>query len=64
MCNPALVNKRVSDVVLPGDSLILTIRRDGEVRVPHGSTQLQYGDHLSILGEVDSLEAVRRLLEA
>lgn len=61
--NQTFTKRRVSELVLPGDSLILTIRRDGEVRVPHGSTQLQYGDHLSILGELRSLEAVRRLLE-
>lgn len=63
MNNPIFVKRPISELVLPGDSLILTIYRDGEVRVPHGSTRLNLGDRLTVLGEVDSLEAVQRLFE-
>lgn len=63
MLNPVFENRTVSSVVFPGDSLVLTIYRDDEIRVPHGSTRLQVGDRLTILGEMDSLDAVQRLLE-
>jgi Kef-type K+ transport system membrane component KefB/Trk K+ transport system NAD-binding subunit len=63
MNNPIFKGRRIGTVVFPGDSLVLTIRRDGEVRIPHGSTPLELGDRLSVLGERDSLDAVQRLLE-
>ena len=47
------------ELVLPGDVLILSIRRDGEFIVPRGNTQLEYGDHLTLVGTFDHLhEAV------
>ncbi len=63
MRNPVFAKRPISELVLPGDSLILTIHRDGEVRVPHGSTRLNLGDRLTVLGETDSLQAVQGLLE-
>lgn len=63
MRNPVFAKRPISELVLPGDSLILTIYRNGEVRVPHGSTRLNLGDRLTVLGETDSLQAVQRLLE-
>lgn len=62
MNNRVFQGRRISEAVFPGDSLVLTIRRDGEVRVPHGSTELKMGDRLTVLGELDSLEAVEQLL--
>ena len=64
MNNPVFRGRSISEIVFPGDSLVLTIRRNAEVRVPHGSTQLEMGDHLSIIGEVESLDAVSSLLES
>lgn len=61
--NPVFVGRKVSSIVFPGDSLVLTIHRGDEIRVPHGSTRLQLGDRLTILGDLDSLNAVQRLLE-
>lgn len=63
MINPVFRGRPISSIVFPGDSLVLAIRRDGEVRIPHGSTKLMMGDRLSVVGEVDSLRAVSKLLE-
>jgi Trk K+ transport system NAD-binding subunit len=63
MRNPVFAKRPISELVLPGDSLILTIYRNGEVRVPHGSTRLNLGDRLTVLGETDSLQAVQQLME-
>ena len=54
-------DKALRELVLPGDVLILSIRRDGEFIVPRGNTQLEYGDHLTLVGTFDHLHAARAL---
>ena len=44
-----LVGRRVAELPLPADSLIVTISRDGQTLIPRGDTMLQAGDHLTIL---------------
>jgi Kef-type K+ transport system membrane component KefB/Trk K+ transport system NAD-binding subunit len=61
--NPVLAKRTISEVVLPGDSLILAIGRDGSVLIPHGSTRLELGDRLTILGELEALVNVKTLME-
>ena len=56
LMNPNLSGKRLSEVRLPGDLLILAIRRNDEVIVPHGTTRLALGDHLTILGDLDVIQ--------
>lgn len=63
MHNPVLAGKRIGEVVLPGDSLILTINRNGEQVIPHGSTRLERGDRLTILGNIEALDAVQDLMD-
>jgi Kef-type K+ transport system membrane component KefB/Trk K+ transport system NAD-binding subunit len=63
MLNPNLEGKVLSNVVLPGDSLILAVSRNGVVLIPHGNTRLERGDRLSILGELEALQDVQFLLE-
>ncbi len=48
---------------LPGNALILSIRRDAGVIVPHGDTTLEGGDHLAMIGSHESLRDARELLE-
>lgn len=57
LMNPDLHNKRLNSVSFPGDLLVLAIRRNDEVIVPHGTTRLALGDHLTILGDLDVLYA-------
>ena len=54
--NPELNGKRVNEVSFPSDLRILAIRRNDEVIVPHGTTRLAMGDHLTILGDLDVIE--------
>ena len=56
LMNPDLHGKRVSEVRFPGDLLVLAIRRNDEVLVPHGTTRLAMGDHLTILGDLDVIQ--------
>jgi Kef-type K+ transport system membrane component KefB/Trk K+ transport system NAD-binding subunit len=60
--NPVLAGKRIGDLVLPGDSLILTVARDGELLIPHGTTRLKAGDLLTVLGDISALDNVQHLM--
>ena len=60
--NPNLVGNLVQDLHLPGDVLILSITRDGEVMVPHLDTRLQEGDRVALIGNPDVVsQTVQRL---
>lgn len=59
--NPGLVGREIGKVVLPGDTLVLTIRRNGDVLIPHGSTRMEMDDQISILGSIDSLDDAQAL---
>ncbi len=54
--NPAHFGKRIRDLQLPADVLILALDRDGEYLIPSGDTQLEAGDRLSLLCKVSCLE--------
>ncbi len=56
MHNPRLNGRRLRHIRLPGDALVLGLRRDGEILVPHGDTKLQQGDLLMLVGHQDSLQ--------
>lgn len=62
--NPMLAGQALRRVRLPGNALVLGIRRGsrGEVVVPHGDTVLELGDVLMLVGSPSSLhEAQLRL---
>lgn len=62
--NSAVVGKRVMDLGLPSDVLILLIRRRGGVVVPRGQTQIEGADTLLVLAEPKLLNIARTTLEA
>jgi Kef-type K+ transport system membrane component KefB/Trk K+ transport system NAD-binding subunit len=63
LTNPDLVGKRLNEVQLPGDLLVLAIRREDEMIVPHGGTRLAMGDRLTILGDLERMISVQMWLE-
>jgi len=52
------VGKRVSDIVLPGDCLITIIYRNGDILIPHGNTEIESNDELSIIGNPDDIRTL------
>lgn len=56
LTNPKLAGKALRDLPLPGEILILSIRRNGEFIIPHGNVQIGLGDRLTLLGCPDELE--------
>ncbi|MEW5869390.1 MAG: cation:proton antiporter [Chloroflexota bacterium] len=61
--NPEVDNQRVRTLGLPGNLLVLSINRDGEIIIPHGNTRLKYGDRLTTLGAVSELAQALNWLE-
>lgn len=48
------------DELLPGESLITMVKRDGELIFPHGNTVLQENDELSIIGEKKDIDKIKQ----
>ncbi|NPA31422.1 MAG: potassium/proton antiporter, partial [Chloroflexi bacterium] len=53
---------RLRELDWPPEVLVLTIQREGEHLIPRGSTRLQRGDVLTLLGTPEALEEVERHL--
>jgi Kef-type K+ transport system membrane component KefB/Trk K+ transport system NAD-binding subunit len=62
LLNRALVGRRLREIRLPGNCLLLLIRHEGELVVPRGSTVLQKGDNITIAGDPDSVREAAQLL--
>jgi len=61
--NSSLYGKRLMDLKMPGNLLVLTIHREDELIIPHGTTKLSARDRLTIMGDIDSLSEVEVQLE-
>jgi Trk K+ transport system NAD-binding subunit len=60
--NPRLDGLPLQRIQLPGDVLVLGLRRGDDVLVPHGDTVLRKDDVLMLVGHPDGLrEALARL---
>ena len=56
--------RTIRQLEMPGDVLILALRRDGELMVPHGDTRLKCGDCLTLAGSDDYIASARQLFWA
>jgi Kef-type K+ transport system membrane component KefB/Trk K+ transport system NAD-binding subunit len=56
------VGKLLRQCRLPGDVLVLAIRRDGELLVPHANTRLDRDDHLTLVGSRDYIREAYQML--
>ena len=63
LSNTSLDGQRLMNAKFPANVLVLTIRRRDELLVPHGTTKLAIGDHLTVLGDLDALTRVEDWLE-
>ena len=63
LSNTTLVQRPLRYLKLPGDCLVLAIRRGDELLVPRGNTELAYGDRLTLFGPKDLLGEIRDWLE-
>jgi chloride channel protein, CIC family len=49
-----IADKRIAEIIWPADSVIAAIRRHGKLIVPHGHTEIQAGDVLTIVAEPEA----------
>jgi Trk K+ transport system NAD-binding subunit len=56
--DPALHGILLRDLKLPKDVIILSVRRNEQVIIPHGYTRLRLHDYLSVVGSNESLDEV------
>lgn len=59
--NLKCVGKTLSQFNLPGDILVLALRRNGELLVPHGNTIIEECDHLTLVSSLEWVETGRTL---
>jgi len=52
------LGRPLKELHLPGDCLILSIKRDGEFLIPRGNTILKRGDMITILGSEEFIEGL------
>lgn len=57
------IGKMIKEVSFPGQSLITIIRRNGDIKIPHGITVLQEDDELSVIGEVEDVNQIKKMLK-
>jgi len=62
LTNGRFVRKRLRDIRLPGDTLIMSISRNGEKIIPHGNTVLEYGDLVMLVGSREPVLKTIRLI--
>ncbi|RIV17271.1 hypothetical protein D2Q93_15585 [Alicyclobacillaceae bacterium I2511] len=55
--------KKLADVSLPGNLLVLSMVRDGAQWVPHGDTNFELGDRVIVAGSQEEIAAFRKLAE-
>jgi Kef-type K+ transport system membrane component KefB/Trk K+ transport system NAD-binding subunit len=53
--------QQIRDLKLPGDLLIVSLQRGGEMIIPTGATELERGDKLSILGKFSCVEVAKSI---
>jgi CPA2 family monovalent cation:H+ antiporter-2 len=59
--NPSAVGQALRHLTLPGDVLILALRRNGELLVPHGDSVIEAGDHLTLVGSLSCINEARNI---
>jgi Trk K+ transport system NAD-binding subunit len=62
--NSSLAGLRIRDLILPGDSLILSIKRDNEILIPHGSTTLEMEDQVTVVVEEKFSHSVLNMFQS
>jgi Kef-type K+ transport system membrane component KefB/Trk K+ transport system NAD-binding subunit len=59
VCEGPYVGSVLRQLPLPGDVLVLALRRDDDLLVPHGNTRLTAGDRLTLAGSLEWVEETR-----
>ena len=55
--------KKLMDIRLPEESIVISVERGGKLLIPRGNTLIFSGDKLLILAQDDALHAVKEKLK-
>ncbi len=58
-----LINKALREINIPKGCLVAFLRREGETIVPNGSTAFKDGDYLTVIGDPNSLDELKKYIE-
>ncbi|HPI77159.1 MAG TPA: monovalent cation:proton antiporter family protein, partial [bacterium] len=61
--NPLVAGKRLMDITIPGNGLILIIERNGVSSIPHGKTILEQNDTVTIFLNSETILEIARLFD-
>jgi Trk K+ transport system NAD-binding subunit len=53
----------IRELSMPNGTMIVLVRRDGDVIYPRGDTRLQIGDQLTLMGPIESVRELARACE-
>jgi Trk K+ transport system NAD-binding subunit/Kef-type K+ transport system membrane component KefB/mannitol/fructose-specific phosphotransferase system IIA component (Ntr-type) len=56
--NPELYGVPIRDLPIPFDTIIMSIRRRGQIFIPHGYSSLEAGDIVTVVGTFKKLEEI------
>jgi len=59
-----VVNKLLKEILLPKEALVSAIKREEEVIIPDGNTQLKAGDQVIVIGKKNDVEKVVKRFSA
>lgn len=58
-CNEVNAGKRLQELQLPGNLLVVSVHRGTELLVPNGNSVLECGDQLTLMGSLEAVQAAR-----
>lgn len=61
--NSRINNKKLSDIKLPQQSVIVSINRNNKMIIPRGNTEIQSGDVILVMSDNNSLQKVTDVLK-
>jgi CIC family chloride channel protein len=58
-----VAERKLSEIRIPRDFVVVSIQREGETIIPHGDTELKVGDIISVLAKGLEVDELARFLE-
>ena len=60
--NKRCFQKKLRELSLPGDVRILTVKRNEAMIIPSGTTKLERGDVVTLIGSLECMDIARQMI--
>jgi K+/H+ antiporter YhaU regulatory subunit KhtT len=57
------IDKRIADLNMPAGNLVALVRRNGQIHIPNGSTSLNEGDRITVIGDPAGINRMYELYQ-